>query len=374
MTKEKNFDTNDQRFLSEQLITCIGNKRALLSSVDSAVKLIHKELNKDRLVALDLFSGSGVVARLLKAHAKRLIVNDLEHYSYVVNDCHLSDPGDFDEALYRRLYLRMLEAYEAAPVRGIIATHYAPEDEAHIRKGERVFYTRENALRIDTFRALIDSEVPPRMRKYFLARLITEASVHTNTAGVFKGFYKDRESGIGKYGGSAENALTRIRGPIDLTVPILSPHACCVELYRRDANDLVKELKGIDLAYLDPPYDQHPYGSNYFMLNLILENRMPEKVSRVSGIPADWNRSAYNKKKQALTALEEVVSTLDARYLLISYNNEGFITHDEMTAMLSRYGSLRVKTTPYHAFRGSRNLRGRDIHTSEYLFILRKKR
>ena len=56
-----------------------------------------------------------------------------------------------------------------------------------------------------------------------------------------------------------------------------------------------------DLAYFDPPYNQHPYGSNYFMLNLVSSYERPnvEKISRVSGIPKDWNRSVFNKKRFA---------------------------------------------------------------------------
>lgn len=362
----------EEGYLSEQLITCIGNKRALLGDIEERVLEVKKELGRDRLSCLDLFSGSGAVARLLKGHSGRLIANDLERYSYVVNSCHLTNRGEYDPEAFRH-YLHMLnEAYEEKRISGVITENYAPKDENNITKGERVFYTTENARIIDTYRTNIDALVPEGLRRFFLARLVTEASVHTNTAGVFKGFYKDKNTGVGKYGGSGENALSRIRGRITLTEPVLSRFECETEVYQKDANELAREMRGIDLCYIDPPYDQHPYGSNYFMLNLILENRLPQEISAVSGIPRGWNRSAYNKRKEALAALEDAVSALDAKYLLVSYNNEGFIGYGEMTEMLGRYGSLSVREIRYNAFRGSRNLGGRERYTNEYLFLLKK--
>jgi adenine-specific DNA-methyltransferase len=106
------------------------------------------------------------------------------------------------------------------------------------------------------------------MKDLLLGPLLSEASVHANTAGVFKGFYKNRHTGVGQFGGSGSDALTRILGRIVLEVPVLSLFECEYEVFQEDANALVHKLRGLDLAYIDPPYNQHPYGSNYFMLNL----------------------------------------------------------------------------------------------------------
>jgi adenine-specific DNA-methyltransferase len=67
---------------------------------------------------------------------------------------------------------------------------YAPRDDAHIQKGERAFYTRENAILLDSARRALDAVVPARYFNLVLAPLLTEASIHVNTAGVFKGFFK----------------------------------------------------------------------------------------------------------------------------------------------------------------------------------------
>ena len=129
-----------------------------------------------------------------------------------------------------------------------------------------------------------------------------------------------------------------------------------------------------DLAYFDPPYNQHPYGSNYFMLNLVASYQRPdtEKISRVSGIPKDWNRSVFNKKRFAKESFSKLVKDVRAKFLLISFNSEGFISKDEMIALLEDVGSVQVLESSYNTFRGSRNLENRSIHVKEYLFLVKK--
>lgn len=365
----------NSEFLTSQIITYIGNKRILISNIENEIFKIEKELKKDRLICADLFSGSGIVSRILKSHSSVLFANDLENYSRVLNDCYLTNKSDFDEKLYDSLHKKILEETEKSPVHGIITENYAPAQTDNIQKGERAFYTHENALKIDSFRKYIEEYVPAEMQKFFLAPLLTEASIHVNTSGVFKGFYKNPATKTGCFGGAAKNALSRICGEIELKKPVLSNFDSKVTLFQKDAVELAAELKGLDVAYLDPPYNQHPYGSNYFMLNLILDNKIPEdiKVSKVSGIPSNWNRSAFNKKQAALESMEKIISSLDSKYTVISYNSEGFISFDDMEAMLGKYGEVRTVGIPYNTFRGSRNLSGRDIHVTEYLFILKKK-
>ena len=84
-------------FLTKQIITYIGNKRALLADIQAQVEAVQKALGKKKLVCADLFSGSGIVARLLKRSAKKIIANDLEAYSYILNDCYLTNLKDFPQ-------------------------------------------------------------------------------------------------------------------------------------------------------------------------------------------------------------------------------------------------------------------------------------
>ena len=90
--------TENPEFRTTQLITYLGNKRSLIGYIENEVNQIADEMGKQRLVCADLFSGSGVVARMLKAHSSKLIVNDLEEYSAVINSCYLSNKRDFPVA------------------------------------------------------------------------------------------------------------------------------------------------------------------------------------------------------------------------------------------------------------------------------------
>jgi len=365
-------------FLTKQIITYIGNKRSLMDFITKGIQIVQKRLQKDKLDIFDVFTGSGIVARLCKQFSRLLIVNDLEKYAAVTGECYLSNKNEIDMPLLQEIYNKLLTGItNTADNEGIITKLYAPKDDNNIQRDERVFYTRRNAMYIDTMRDLIET-VPSQYQKYFLAPLIAEASVHANTSGVFKGFHKNRKTGIGQFGGSNRDALLRIKGDITLPFPVFSNFNCDYMVYNGDSNVIVKEAPEVDLAYLDPPYNQHPYGSNYFMLNLILENKYPEGISNVSGIPDNWNRSAYNKKQYAYQALSGLVADIKAKYILISFNSEGFITLDEMKKMLQRSGKVQVLETSYNTFRGCRNLSSlaeqgaRDIHVTEYLYLLEK--
>ena len=366
-------EEENKEFLTTQIITYLGNKRSLIGKIEDELNVICKDIGKEKLVCADLFAGSGIVSRMMKRHASKLIVNDLENYSSIINSCYLINKKDFPREKYLALKDEIEFRCSKRKYAGIISKNYAPRNDKKICLGERVFYTRENALLIDTYRRLIDKIVSEEdLKKFFLAPLLTEASIHVNTSGVFKGFYKDKNTGIGCFGASGKNALSRICGRIELKEPVFSNFESELEIHQNDAVELSGNLKNLDIVYLDPPYNQHPYGSNYFMLNLILKNKLDTKISRVSGITQDWNRSEFNKAYSAFDSMEKIIANLDSAYTIISYNSEGFISFDEMSEMLKKYGSLKTVEINYNTFRGSRNLRKRDIHVSEYLFVLKK--
>jgi adenine-specific DNA-methyltransferase len=362
----------NEAYLTQQLITYIGNKRSLLDFIGNGIKSVQQKLNKTTLSTFDVFSGSGIVARYFKRFSGLLIANDLERYSEVINGCYLSNQDELDLPALRELYKEITEKAAANLQPGIITELYAPKDENNIQPNDRVFYTRRNAMYIDTVRTHIDS-IPSEQQKFFLAPLLSEASIHVNTSGVFKGFYKNRDSSLGQYGGKNGDALFRIKGDITLPFPVLSHFNCETIVLRGNANEVIREVPEVDLAYLDPPYNQHPYGSNYFMLNVILDNKHPQNTSEVSGIPDNWNRSAYNKESGAYEALRDLAANIKAKFVLLSFNSEGFISLEQMTAMLNKLGRVEVLETKYNTFRGSRNLNERDIHVTEYLYLLEKK-
>lgn len=359
-------------YLSEQLITYIGNKRSLLPFIGKAFAQVQKRLGKKKLTTFDVFSGSGIVSRYLKQYSSHLIANDLEEYARIINTCYLSNTEQRNELHLRERYEElMFSLADEKLCPGLISKHYAPQNDKDIQKGERVFYTQRNAQYLDTARNFI-SKMPCEYQAFFLSPLFSEASIHANTSGVFKGFYKNKYTGIGQFGGHKADALSRITGNIVLPYPVFSNFDCEVTICAGDSAHIALQVPEVDLAYLDPPYNQHPYGSNYFMLNLLARNELPQHISHVSGIPANWNRSAYNKKQHAFAELNSLVETLKAKFLVISFNSEGFISRPEMETLLTRHGKLTVIEIPYNTFRGSRNLGNRKIHVTEYLYIVEK--
>jgi len=360
-------------FFHSHLITYIGNKRRLLPFLYKAFLEIRKKTGKEKLIILDGFAGSGSSARLLKAFASELHVNDIEDYSETVNRAYLANKSEIDiEKL--NTYIEWLNKNKLklkSKKIGFIEKNYAPQNDNNIKDGERVFYTNINAKIIDNVRNLI-KEIPEPYKNFCIASLIIKSSIHNNTSGVFKGFHK--KNGIGHFGGKGENALQRIKKEISLDMPIFSDFECSVHVHKRDTNELVKDKKLpiFDLVYYDPPYNQHPYGSNYFMLNIINEGKPREIQNGVSGISKEWNKSAYNKRKIAEEAMENLIENTRARFIAISYNNEGIIPIDNFKSILSKHGKWTLIDQDYNTYRGSRNLKDRNIKVKELLWLLEK--
>jgi adenine-specific DNA-methyltransferase len=359
-----------EKFLTEQIVTYLGNKRKLLEFIGGQVKEILEKEGKNKCSIFDGFSGSGIVSRYLKQYASELYVNDFEEYSKCINECYLSNKSDVDINRIIEINKR-LNDNKLNGEGGIVRKLYSPIDDRNIVEEDRTFYTNQNALIIDNIRVMID-EIDGEYQKYFIGPLLYKASVHVNTSGVFKGFYKDKYTKIGKFGGTGENALTRILGEIDLPVPIFSNYECDVTIYNDDTNEVVKTMPKVDITYFDPPYNQHPYGSNYFMLNLIYKYYEPEKLSKVSGIPTDWKKSPYYKKNEVKESFEELIKNTPSKWILLSYNNEGLMSGDEITEILSKYGEVELKKQKYNTFRGSKNLKERSLYVDELLYVLKK--
>lgn len=357
-------------YISRQLITYIGNKRGLADPIERAVREVRDRVGGRKLRSLDLFSGSGFVSRLLKKHSSLIAANDMEAYARAVSECYLSNRDEKLLAEAAALVAHLNDVAAKGVLRdGFIRDLYSPADDTNIKFGERVFYSSDNARRLDFYAQEIQ-ELPADMRRLLLGPLLSKASIHANTGGVFKGFYKDKHTGIGKFGAAAGDAVSRILAPIELEVPVMSMLETEHEVYQEDANTLASNMGEFDLVYIDPPYNQHPYGSNYFMLNLLTNYERPKEVSKVSGIPTDWNRSGYNVRKQALPLLDELFAAIPARFILVSFNSEGYVSTDEIKSVLGKHGRVDEMIVKYNTYRASRNLRNREIHVHEHLLLL----
>lgn len=367
-------ESHHNAFVFQTMLTCIGNKRKLVANIRAIMDDIRGLLSKERLNIVDGFAGSSVVSRELSYIADELYTNDLELYSYLMAQCYLVVPSIGQKERILRHLASMNEIAEKGPYReGIICKLYAPKDTKDIKEGERCFYTRENALIIDTLRQYIGEHVEEDIVHYCLVPLLNKASIHTNTAGVFKGFYK--KDNIGCFGGRAECALSRIMKPIRLDTPVWNDSPYRAFPSNKDINVLVEELpSNIDVMYLDPPYNQHPYGSNYFMLNVIATYEEPAELSAVSGIPTNWNKSSYNKHKSAVDSMKHLLSSglSKSKYLVISYNNEGIITEDDWKTLFEPYTVKKYEIT-YDTYKGSRNLKDRSDKVIEIMYLVSKK-
>lgn len=327
-------------YYTEQLITYMGNKRKIIPHIEGLLNTVKTELGQDKLVLGDGFSGSGIVSRLFKNHASRLYVNDLAGYSKTLNDCYLANPDAMMVGcIEKHIVLANTKVLDSdASEEKFIQKHWAPLSD-DVKKGERAYYTAENGRRIDRYRAYINTLVP-NLRCFLLGPLLVESSKHNNCSGNFAAYYKKDD--VGHFGGEKELDLGRITANIELPIPIFSKSACDVVVSQKDTNLWIKELdKELDLVYYDPPYNKHPYHIYYFLLDIINNwDTSVEIPDTFRGQPA-WTGSAYNSLPKAAAAFEDLIKNTRAKFILISYNNEGIIGEEEMRGILGKYGKVK---------------------------------
>ena len=123
------------QFLTEQIITYLGNKRALLGFIGKGVQQVASRLGRRKLRVWDAFSGSGIVARYLKQWASELFANDLEDYSRVLNECYLSNASEHDAELLQQSIHAVRETALADMRPGLVAELYL-----YSPWGTRLFY------------------------------------------------------------------------------------------------------------------------------------------------------------------------------------------------------------------------------------------
>lgn len=365
----------NKEYLTKQIITYIGNKRQFIPQIDYFINKVKDKTKKDKLILGDAFAGSGIISRAFKQHASLILSNDFEKYSKIINDCYLTNKSEVpNDKLDEFFELLKENTKEEKLISGFITDLYSPKNMNSITKEDRVFYSKRNAMYIDTVRMLIESfsGANEKLKNLLLGPLLYEASVHVNSCGIFKGFYKNKE-GIGHFGGTGENALNRILGDIIIERPILSNFECESIVTQKESFEFMKDAQLMDMCYIDPPYNQHPYGSNYFMLNLIADYKKPENISKVSGIPKEWQRSTYNKKAEAKNSLFNLIKETPAKFVLLSYNSDAFISFQEMYSFLNdEFKSVETMSCDYPTFRASRNLQNRDIKVKEFMFFIQK--
>jgi len=379
-------------YLTSQIIAYIGNKRKLLPLIHRGIVEIVEGKPSGELF-IDLFAGSGSVSRLARVIGFSVWANDWEEYSYIINSAYICTnqselyrifavDGGIDAVIS---YLNALP--DPPPGERYISRYYSAFsndiNKADFRK-ERLFYTRYNGLAIDKLRNGIDKLYPPgtgdpvveKKRQLLIAVLLYKAATHTNTSGVFKAYHKG-------FGGHGKDALSRILKPIKLEVPVLidSPYFCTAS--KEDANYLIKKLGDFHpyIVYIDPPYRQHQYGSNYHLLNTIalwdkpgfeLEYNERGELKDKAGIRRDWvkTRSRYCYREEAEKAFGELIENIDAPYILLSYSTEGIIPFEIIHEICISRGDVRILTEEYVKYRGGKQSNTRTNKNVEFLLII----
>lgn len=369
-------------YVYSQLIPYLGNKRKLLPMIARGIQATGLQGG----VLVDLFTGSSTVARLAKTLGFRVVANDWEPYAYEIarGTVALNRVPDFAVLGGAGAVFERLNAL--APFHGYVARHLCPrDDEQPDPDRERMFFTRQNGERIDAIREQIAAweaagQLSADERAFLLSALIYSVSYVSNTSGVFKGFHAG-------WGGQTATALYRIRSLLQLRLPVLFDNGQPNVAWREDAQSLARDLpdrlgRRPDIVYVDPPYNQHPYGSNYHVLNTValwdkppLEPRIrvAGRIRDKSAIRKDWRterRSPYNSAKAALPAFRALLDALTTRWILVSYSTDGNMPLAGMLGALAERGALRVLTRRYKRYRVSTPRMSPRPHTVEFLAVL----
>ncbi len=328
----------------------IGSKQKLSSFIQTTVNsVVGDDLSQKTFC--DLFAGTGIVGRTFKPNVKKIISNDLEYYSYVLNKNYIGNHEsiDFNSTIEE---LNQLEGIE-----GFIFQEYSENGNQN-----RLYFSEYNGKKIDTIRQKIElwkteNRINSKMYYFLLASLLESADKVANTASVYGAYLKHIKK-------SAQKNLV-------LEPAIFTLNDNEHEVFNEDSNLLVKKIEG-DILYLDPPYNARQYGSNYHLLNTIAkyDNFIPKGKTGLR----DYNRSDYCSKPNVRNSFEDLIKNANFDSIFLSYNNEGLMSEEEIRTIMSKYGKYDLMTTNYQRFKADKTENRNHIasQTTEFLHILVK--
>ena len=227
------------------------------------------------------------------------------------------------------------------------------------KKEERQYFSDENGMRCDSIRQKIEKWKKGKLisddEYYFLiASLIESIDKYANTATVYGAFLKKLKK-------TAQNSL--ILKPAELIIND-QEH----QVFNEDINELASKIKG-DILYLDPPYNHRQYATNYHMLETIAKYDNP-KIHGKTGLREYQNqKSLYCSRTQTKKAFNDLILKAKAKYIFLSYNNEGLMTLSDIKEIMSLRGKYGHFTKEYNRFKAdkSKNRNFTANKTVEYL-------
>jgi adenine-specific DNA-methyltransferase len=291
------------------LIKYIGSKRRLvpvLGEICSAAGATK---------ALDLFTGTTRVAQEFKRRGAHVTAVDTARYAEVFAQCYVALDGDDADA--GALADAIADLGARPGVDGYITETFCVQSR---------FFQVHNGRRIDAMRDAIERDYRDSwMYPVLLTALIEAADRVDSTTGVQMAYVKQW--------------ATRSYRPLEMRVPELVG-GCGVAL-RADACNVAGTLGSFDLAYLDPPYNQHRYFTNYHVWETLVAWDAPEHYGvackRVDARdPA--TKSVFNDRRAMPGALAQVIRDVDADLVVVSYNDESWVTIDEIEEMCAARG------------------------------------
>jgi adenine-specific DNA-methyltransferase len=296
------------------LIKYLGSKRRLVPVLGAIAEAVGTR------VAADVFTGTTRVAQEFKRRGAAVWAVDLATYAHVFARCYIEIDADNVEPAALQAAIDELAALPG--VRGYVTEVFCEQSR---------FFQPRNGMRIDAIRdRLRDGYAGSPLYPILLTSLVEAADRVDSTTGLQMAYLKQW----------APRAL----GDLQLRVPELISgvgHA-----WRGDAVALAASLPELDLAYLDPPYNQHRYYTNYHCWETLVRWDAPSyygvACKRVDARDDASSRSAFNSRRTIATALGELLETLRSRVVVLSYNDESFLSIGELVTMCSDREEVQV--------------------------------
>ena len=332
----------------------IGNKELIIQDIR---KLLHeKDLIDSDLVLFDAFCGTGAVSDALKGDLK-VVVNDM------LNWCVTYAKGRIcsSECTFEKLGFDPIEFFNSSNeiLEGFFYKNYSPGG------SDRMYFSKENAGKIDFFRSKIeewlgDELISNEEYAHLLASLIESISTVSNTAGVYGAFLKHWDP----------RAVKRI---VFREVDSQNVVANEPVFHNEKLEDLIGEVE-CDILYIDPPYTQNQYGTQYHLLETLVLNDNPS-ISKITGSrPTTPMRSDWSKDLKSHILFDKIVSKTKAKHIVFSYSTDGFLSKSFVEASMKRYGKPETYLCRKISYKKYKNFksRGKKEHY-EYLFYVEKK-
>jgi adenine-specific DNA-methyltransferase len=330
------------------MIKYIGSKRVLVPHIVRGVSAFP---SSERV--LDLFSGTSRVARGLKESGRHVVANDHLSYAATLARCYVQ--ADSMRWLDQATSL-IDELAKVPPASGYFTKAFC-EDARYLQP--------ENGARVDAIREEIARrDLPPELEAIALVSLMEAADRVDSTTGVQMAYLK-------KWAARSFNEL-------ELRVPALLPGGG--RALQLEAAEAAAEVDA-DVAYIDPPYNQHSYMGNYHVWESLVRWDKPETYGIANKrIGCKAYKSDFNSKRRIRDGLREVFAAIRAKHLLVSFNNEGYVGRDEMVELLSEKGHVGFVAVDFKRYVGAQigihNLQGEKVgqvshlRNKEYLFVV----